>query len=151
MIDNLNSAYPLGTGAQGIKPSDMGVTMSQNTNTDDPEKLMEICKEFESIFINIILKQARSGINVGELTEKSHAREIFEEMQDEQMAINMSKGQGIGLAQQLYRQLSASSNRVIKNQEENINPEHMDTVDKNTENVDNSLNNIKDVDNIINK
>lgn len=80
--------------------------------TDDPQKLMEVCKEFESIFINMILKQARSGMNTDGLTEKSYAREIFEDMQDEQMAQSMSKGQGIGLAQELYKQLSRNTNKI---------------------------------------
>ncbi|MBU5676611.1 rod-binding protein [Alkaliphilus sp. MSJ-5] len=80
--------------------------------TDDPQKLMEVCKEFESIFINMILKQARSGMKTDGLTEKSYAREIFEDMQDEQMAQSMSKGQGIGLAQELYKQLSRNTNKI---------------------------------------
>lgn len=80
--------------------------------TDDPQKLMEVCREFESIFINMILKQARSGMNTDGLTEKSYAREIFEDMQDEQMAQSMSKGQGIGLAQELYKQLSRNTNKI---------------------------------------
>ena len=80
-------------------------------NTEDPQKLMEVCKEFESIFINMILKQSRSEIGAEGLTEKSYAREIFEEMQDEQMAENMTKGKGVGLAQELYKQLSRNGNR----------------------------------------
>jgi len=85
--------------------------------TDDPKKLMEVCREFESIFINMILQQSRTGINAEGLTEKSYAREIFEGMQDEQMAESMSKGQGVGLAQQLYKQLSRSNSRVINSEE----------------------------------
>lgn len=77
-------------------------------HTEDPEKLMEVCKEFESIFINIILKQARNTQQIGGFEERSYAREIFEEMQDEQLAQCMAKGQGIGLAQKLYKQLSRS-------------------------------------------
>ncbi len=75
-------------------------------HTEDPEKLMEVCKEFESIFINMILKQARNTQQIGGFEERSYAREIFEEMQDEQIAQSMAKGQGIGLAQELYKQLS---------------------------------------------
>lgn len=81
--------------------------------TEDPQKLMEVCKEFESIFINMILKQARSGMNTDGLTEKSYAREIFEGMQDEEMAKAMTEGQGVGLAKQLYKQLSQNTNRIV--------------------------------------
>lgn len=78
-------------------------------HTEDPERLMEVCKDFESIFLNIILKQARKMEQVGGFEEKSYAREIFEEMQDEQLAESMAKGQGIGLAQELYKQLSRNT------------------------------------------
>lgn len=81
--------------------------------TEDPKKLMDVCREFESIFINMILKQGRAGIKSDGLTEKSYARETFEEMQDEQLAQHMAKGQGVGLAQELYKQLSRTTNRVI--------------------------------------
>lgn len=80
---------------------------------EDPKKLMEVCKEFESIFLNMILKQARSMEQVGGIEEKSYAREIFEEMQDEQMAQSMAQGQGIGLAQELYKQLSYDTKRIV--------------------------------------
>ncbi|MFW5648239.1 MAG: rod-binding protein [Candidatus Alkaliphilus sp. MAG34] len=86
-------------------------------HTEDPEKLMEVCKEFESIFINMILKQARNTQQIGGFEERSYAREIFEEMQDEQIAQCMAKGQGIGLARELYKQLSYSS--VINRDERN--------------------------------
>ncbi len=75
-------------------------------HTEDPEKLMEVCQEFESIFLSIILKQARNAQQIGGFEERSYAREILEEMQDEQVARSMAKGQGIGLAQELYKQLS---------------------------------------------
>jgi len=85
--------------------------------TEDPQKLMEVCREFESIFVNMILKQGRSGIGEDGLTEKSYAREMFEEMQDENLAQSMAKGQGVGLAQELYKQLSRNTNRIINSEE----------------------------------
>jgi len=75
-------------------------------HTEDPKRLKEVCEEFESIFINILLKQARNTQQIGGFEERSYARGIFEEMQDEQMAQCMAKGRGIGLAQELYKQLS---------------------------------------------
>lgn len=81
----------------------------KNIHTNkEPEKLMEACRQFESIFINLMLKEMRKSIPDGGLTEKSYAREIYESMQDEKISVEMSKGQGIGLAQQLYKQLSSN-------------------------------------------
>ena len=78
--------------------------------TDDPKKLMEACRQFEAVFINMMLKEMRSTVPDGGLTEKSQGREIFESMYDEKLSEEMSKGQGIGLAKQMYRQLSRTYN-----------------------------------------
>ncbi|MCC5909637.1 MAG: rod-binding protein [Clostridiaceae bacterium] len=75
-------------------------------NIDDSKKLKAACQEFEAIFLNMMLKQMRSTIPDGGLTEKSYARDIYESLQDEEMSKEMSKTGGIGLAQQLYKQLS---------------------------------------------
>lgn len=73
---------------------------------EDPEKLMDVCRDFESVFLNIVLKEMRKTIPESDLVEKSYAREMFESMQDEELAKEMSKGRGVGLAQELYKQLS---------------------------------------------
>ena len=81
----------------------------------DSEQLKDACREFEAIFLNMMMKQMRNTIPEGGMTEKSYGRETFEEMQDEILAEEMSKGQGVGLAKQLYEQLSGHTQ--IKNQE----------------------------------
>ena len=78
------------------------------TSEADREKLKKACQEFEAIFLNMMLKQMRGSVVEGEFTEKSHAREIFEEMHDEELSKAMSQGKGMGLAQQLYQQLTAT-------------------------------------------
>ena len=78
------------------------------TSEADREKLQKACQEFEAIFLNMMLKQMRGSVMEGDLTEKSHARKIFEEMHDEELSKAMSEGKGIGLAQQLYQQLTAT-------------------------------------------
>ncbi|RKD30922.1 rod-binding protein [Thermohalobacter berrensis] len=70
------------------------------------EELKKACQEFESIFLHMLLKQMRSTIPDGGLTQKSAGREIFEDMYDQEIAKKATqKGQGIGLAKLLYEQL----------------------------------------------
>ncbi|MGV8145798.1 MAG: rod-binding protein [Alkaliphilus sp.] len=73
---------------------------------ENSENLLEACKQFEAIFLNMMMQQMRKSVWSGELTEKSQAREIFESMKDEQMTEEMARAGGIGLAKQLYQQLS---------------------------------------------
>lgn len=69
------------------------------------EKLMETCKEFEAIFINMMLKEMRKTVPDGGLIEKSTGTKIFEDMYYEEVAKNISdKDDGIGLAKMLYEQ-----------------------------------------------
>jgi flagellar protein FlgJ len=75
-------------------------------NSGDNEKLSSACKQFESIYIKILMENMRKTVIDGGLVEKSHARETFEGMLDEEIAKEVSKGQGIGLAQIMYEQLS---------------------------------------------
>lgn len=84
--------------------------LEEAKKNNDPEALKSACKQFESIFVNILLKNMRNTIIDSGLTEKSHAREIFEGMLDEAIAQEVSKGQGIGLAKLMYEQLSKSMN-----------------------------------------
>ena len=56
-------------------------------------------------------KQMRKTVPEGGLFEKSPAREIFEDMLDEEI-INNAKERGIGIADILYRQLSINLDNI---------------------------------------
>lgn len=90
--------------------SDFQKTLEAAKADQDAKKLKSACQQFEAVFLNMILKNMRTtGISEGGFIEKSHAREIFEGMLDEKLSQEMSKGQGVGLAQQLFKQLSKNS------------------------------------------
>ena len=75
-------------------------------NAKDDEDLKKACQEFESIFIHMLLKEMRSTIPEGGFIEKSTAREMFEDMYDQEIAKNISKAnEGLGLAKVLYEQM----------------------------------------------
>jgi len=72
----------------------------------DKEKLIEVCKQFESIFINFMLKSMRATVPDGGLFEKGVAYDIVLSMHDQALAEEVSQNGGIGLAKQLYEELS---------------------------------------------
>ncbi|WP_050069682.1 rod-binding protein [Anaerosalibacter massiliensis] len=77
----------------------------QNASEDKKDKeLMDVCKEFEAVFIHMMLKEMRKTIPDNGLIEKSTATKIFEDMFDEEMAKKMSDSEedGIGIAKILY-------------------------------------------------
>jgi len=74
-------------------------------NKDDDKKLMEVCKEFESIFIYMMLKEMRKTVPEDGLIEKSQGTRIFEEMYMDELSKEMSKGDNsLGIAKMLYDQ-----------------------------------------------
>jgi len=83
----------------------------------DKEKLKAACKEFEGLLMQMMYKQMRKTVPESSLFEKSPAREIFEDMLDEEI-INNAKDRGIGIADILYKQLSMNLDNIytIKNE-----------------------------------
>lgn len=71
----------------------------------DLEALKKVAKEFEEIFVNMLLKSMRSTIMDGGLTEKSNQRGMFEGMLDEEFAKQISEKGGIGIQDMMVRQL----------------------------------------------
>ncbi len=79
---------------------------------DDPEALKEVARQFEALFIQMILKSAREAdeaIGGEETLLKSKEMSFFQGMLDEQFSVAMTQsngGQGLGLADVLVSQLS---------------------------------------------
>ena len=81
---------------------------TQNTNEiDKNSKLYEVSQEFEAIFIKQMLDVMRKTINKSGLMDGGMAEDIFEDMLYDKYALNMSKTADFGLADSIYRQLSA--------------------------------------------
>lgn len=83
-------------------------TMNQ-TNTripGDEKKLLEVCRDFESIFIKQMLDAMRNTVPESELTGGSLTEDIFEDMLYDEYAKEMSRTANLGIAEMMYQQLS---------------------------------------------
>ncbi|GMG95563.1 rod-binding protein [Tepidimicrobium xylanilyticum] len=76
---------------------------SLNGNKED-EALKEVCKEFESIFLAMMFKEMKKTVPENGLIEKSTAQKIFEEMYIDELSKEISKENGVGIAEMLYQQ-----------------------------------------------
>lgn len=72
----------------------------------DERKLREVCQDFEGILLSIIYREMKATILKSDLLPESGERRIFEEMLDQKLMEEASKGRGLGLADMLYNQLS---------------------------------------------
>lgn len=74
---------------------------------NDPAALKEISKKFEAMFVQQMLKSMRDANAVfGEDNIFSSKEEEFHQgMLDQQMVLNLTSGEGIGLAKSMYQQM----------------------------------------------
>ena len=73
--------------------------------TDQQNAIKEVAKQFESLFMNMMLKSMRDA-SMGDPIFDSDQSLMYRDMFDRQLALSMSKGQGMGLADVLARQLT---------------------------------------------
>jgi flagellar protein FlgJ len=80
-----------------------GATASQKDA--DYQKLVKVSRDFESIFLGYLLKSMRDTVPKSEFLGHSRESELFGSMRDEELAKNLSKAGGIGLAKLMVDQL----------------------------------------------
>ena len=77
---------------------------------ESEEALRAVAKQFESIFTNMMLKGMREASAVFENDDFTSSNEsrFYRDMMDNQLAVSMSQGQGLGLTEALVRQLKTN-------------------------------------------
>ena len=79
------------------------------------EAAKEVAKQFESLFLQMMLKSMRDATAPGESGESDQTK-FYQEMFDKQIALDLSSnGDGIGLAKMLEQQISGNMNIQSEN------------------------------------
>jgi flagellar protein FlgJ len=79
--------------------------LRRNAGANDPSTLREVARQFESIFTKMMLDSMRSA-SFGDPMFGSDQADMYQDMMDDQLAVQLTSGRGIGLADMLIRQLS---------------------------------------------
>lgn len=79
---------------------------------NDPEVLREVAGQFEALFMQTILKNMRAG-QLAEPLFGSDQHDMYREMMDQQLAVEMSRGKGLGLADMLVSQLGGGAAAAV--------------------------------------
>ena len=82
--------------------------ITKRSEENEAAALKEVARQFESMFVKMMLKSMRDANAEFEKDGlfNSHESQFYRQMFDDQLALSMSQGKGIGLADSLYRQLS---------------------------------------------
>ena len=68
-------------------------------------RLEKACSEFESIFITHMLKSMRTAVTEDGFLGNNNESKIIQSMFDENLALGMAKGKGMGLGKMLFDSL----------------------------------------------
>ena len=78
--------------------------LKQAAANESPQALREAARQFESLFTSMVLKSMRAA-SFKDPIFGSDQQDLYQEMYDDQVAAEMSKGKGLGLADMLVQQL----------------------------------------------
>ncbi len=81
--------------------------ITQLGKQDEAKALKEVARQFESMFVGMMLKSMRDANAVFEEGNPLNSNEskFYRQMFDDQLALSMSQGKGMGLADSIYRQM----------------------------------------------
>ncbi|MBP8185541.1 MAG: rod-binding protein, partial [Pseudomonas sp.] len=84
--------------------------LKNGKDRDSDGNIHKVAQEFESLFVNEMMKAMRKAGDVlgDDNFMNSHESKTYRDMYDQQLAVTMSKQNGVGLASVLERQLSKS-------------------------------------------
>lgn len=86
-----------------------GLTNLKTQAREKPnEAAREVAQQFESIFVGMVMKAMRSATPQDSLFN-SNQMEVYQEMFDKQLALDLSASGGLGLARIIEQQISKSS------------------------------------------
>jgi peptidoglycan hydrolase FlgJ len=79
--------------------------LKRGAKEQDPQALREAARQFESLFARMMLKSMREA-SFGDPLLGSDSQDFYQGMFDDQFALEMTKGRGLGLADMLVQQLA---------------------------------------------
>ncbi|MDE2600376.1 MAG: flagellar assembly peptidoglycan hydrolase FlgJ [Rhodocyclaceae bacterium] len=80
-------------------------TLKSQVKSDDPEALRAAAKQFEALFLQMVLKSMRDSVPREGLFDSDQTR-MYESLLDQQLALNMSGKGSLGLAAMIEKQLA---------------------------------------------
>lgn len=97
------------TNAASLYSDTSGLTsLKKAAAAHDPTALREAARQFESLFTRMMLKSMRDA-SPGDSMFDSQETNFYRDMYDDQLAVHLSSGKGMGLADMLVQQLARSA------------------------------------------
>ena len=96
---------PLGHGNADVYTDFAGLAaLKKSARGNDPEALRQVAKQYESLFARMMIKSMRDAVGKDPMFG-SDQEQSYQEMYDDQLSIELTKGKGLGLADILVKQM----------------------------------------------
>lgn len=90
--------------------------LSGSKSLNEPEKVREVSRQFESVLLRQILGQARKTVFTSKFNQDSMTSSIYHDMVTTQLADGMSRSGNFGLARSLEVQLAKETSSIADKQ-----------------------------------
>ncbi len=102
----LDDVAPLSPADVPVASDIAGLARLKNAaRADTPEALAAVARQFEALFLDMMLESMREA-SLGDGIFDSETGDLYQGMFDKQVALDLSRGKGLGIAEMLIRQLS---------------------------------------------
>ncbi len=105
-IMSIYSQYATETAKESQAAKLKSAAKADYSNSTDDE-LMDVCKQFESYFLEQVFKQMAKTVNISEGSDKSTSNlvDFFKDNTIQELAAQSTETNSLGLAQMLYEQM----------------------------------------------
>jgi len=101
----VNTSVPAGASSADVYNDFAGLTaLKKSARTNDPAALRQVAKQYESVFARMMIKSMRDAVGKDPIFG-SDAGQSYQEMYDDQLSLELTKGKGLGLADMLVQQI----------------------------------------------
>ena len=76
---------------------------------NDPAAAKKVAREFESMFVAMMLKSMRDTVGKDDLTGGGHGEETFRSLLDQEYAATAARSGGVGLASMIEKELTRTN------------------------------------------
>lgn len=103
--------------------------LRHGSRSQQDQNLEQVARQFESVFTHMVIKSMRQA-SLGNDLFNSNAHESYRDMFDQQIALSLSQGKGLGLAEAMLRQMRPASAAIsAEDVKANGLPAHPQTAD----------------------
>jgi flagellar protein FlgJ len=91
-------------------PDDLLAAKAENLGSkkqsSSQKELEKAAQEFEALFVQMLLSEMRRTVPDNDLLGDRRAEKLFQSLLDQELAVNSSQAQSLGLAKLIYEQMS---------------------------------------------